>query len=146
MNARLQPVGLGFNALVTGDRRPATDNGAMPYAAAAESRHRMALILFWVTPAMWTVNYLVARTAPGVVQPHVLALCRWVLAGTILCAMARHELVRLAFPRRVYTQSHFDYLIEALDEIYKNRKTITPYRIKKQAPFLRHFTAHFTPA
>ena len=94
MNARLQPVGLGFNALVTGDRRPATDNGAMPYAAAAESRHRMALILFWVTPAMWTVNYLVARTAPGIVQPHVQALGRWLLAGAILCAMARHELVQ----------------------------------------------------
>ncbi len=51
-------------------------------------------MLLWLAPAMWTVNYLVARTAPGVVQPHVLALARWVLAGTILAAIARHELTR----------------------------------------------------
>lgn len=41
---------------------------------------------------MWTVNYLVARMAPGIVQPHVLALGRWALAGLILIAIARHEL------------------------------------------------------
>jgi tryptophanase len=59
---------------------------------------------------------------------------------------ARNELVRLAFPRRVYTQSHFDYLIEVLAQIHKERKKIPPHRILKQAPFLRHFTAHFRPA
>ena len=53
------------------------------------------------------------------------------------------ELVRLAFPRRVYTQSHFDYVIEVLDSVWKERKHIRPVRIVKQAPFLRHFTAHF---
>jgi len=51
-------------------------------------------MLLWAAPAMWTVNYLVARLAPGVVQPHVLALGRWTLAGLILAAIARHELVR----------------------------------------------------
>jgi drug/metabolite transporter (DMT)-like permease len=51
-------------------------------------------MLLWAAPAMWTVNYLVARMAPGVVQPHVLALGRWALAGLILIAIARHELVR----------------------------------------------------
>ncbi len=59
---------------------------------------------------------------------------------------AGNELVRLAFPRRVYTQSHFDYAIETLAGIFKNRKNIPAYRIVKQAPFLRHFTAHFSPA
>lgn len=54
------------------------------------------------------------------------------------------ELVRLAFPRRVYTQSHFDYVIEVLEEVWKNAGNIVPHTISKQAPFLRHFTAHFT--
>lgn len=54
------------------------------------------------------------------------------------------ELVRLAFPRRVYTQSHFDYVIEVLEHIWQHRDAIPPYSIHKQAPFLRHFTAHFT--
>jgi tryptophanase len=56
---------------------------------------------------------------------------------------APHELVRLAFPRRVYTQSHFDYVIESLDLVYRQRDAIRPHRIVKQPPFLRHFTAHF---
>jgi len=59
---------------------------------------------------------------------------------------APHELVRLAFPRRVYTQSHFDYLIETLDVVWRQRASIKAYRITEQAPFLRHFTAHYKPA
>ncbi|HEY8007998.1 MAG TPA: tryptophanase [Methylocella sp.] len=56
---------------------------------------------------------------------------------------APSELIRLAFPRRVYTQSHFDYVIEVLALVWQQRDAIPPYRITKQAPFLRHFTAHF---
>jgi tryptophanase len=56
---------------------------------------------------------------------------------------APRELVRLAFPRRVYTQSHFDYVIEVLDHVWKHRKDIPSHAITQQAPFLRHFTAHF---
>jgi tryptophanase len=66
-------------------------------------------------------------------------------SGTEREIAAARELVRLAFPRRVYTQSHFDYVIEILDAIWQQRDSIPPYRITKQAPFLRHFTAHFTP-
>ncbi|MBW1699506.1 MAG: tryptophanase [Deltaproteobacteria bacterium] len=55
------------------------------------------------------------------------------------------ELVRLAFPRRVYTQSHFDYLIEVIEEVWRNRKDIRGYRITYQPQFLRHFTCHFEP-
>lgn len=55
---------------------------------------------------------------------------------------APRELIRLAFPRRVYTQSHFDYVIEVLDLVWQKRDAILPYKITKQAPFLRHFTAH----
>lgn len=57
-------------------------------------RQRLALTLLWITPAMWSVNYIVARTAPGVVAPHMLALGRWALAGLILAFLARHELWR----------------------------------------------------
>jgi tryptophanase len=63
--------------------------------------------------------------------------------GTEKEIAASRELVRLAFPRRVYTQSHFDYVIEVLDAVWEQRFTIPPHRITKQAPFLRHFTAHF---
>jgi tryptophanase len=59
---------------------------------------------------------------------------------------ASRELVRLAFPRRVYTQSHFDYVIEVLELVWRRRDAIPPHRITKQAPFLRHFTAHFDRA
>jgi len=55
------------------------------------------------------------------------------------------ELVRLAIPRRVYTQSNIDYVIEAILEVSKRRDSIRGYRIIKQAPFLRHFTARFEP-
>ena len=53
------------------------------------------------------------------------------------------ELVRLAFPRRVYTQSHFDYLIEVIKEVWKNKDKIPGYKITYQTKFLRHFTCHF---
>ena len=55
------------------------------------------------------------------------------------------ELVRLAFPRRVYTQSHFDYLVEVLAEVWRNRSTIPGYRITRQSSYLRHFTCWFEP-
>lgn len=55
------------------------------------------------------------------------------------------ELVRLAFPRRVYTQSHFDYLIEVIKEVWNKKEQIPGYRITYQTKFLRHFTCHFEP-
>ncbi len=50
------------------------------------------------------------------------------------------ELVRLAFPRRTYTQSHFDYAAEVIAEVKEKAATIRGVRIVKQPPFLRHFT------
>ena len=55
----------------------------------------------------------------------------------------RLELVRLALPRRVYTQSHTDYVIEAVLEIYKNRDKLKGLEIIEEPPMLRHFTAKF---
>lgn len=53
------------------------------------------------------------------------------------------ELVRLAFPRRVYTQSHFDYILEVIETVWKGRDRIKGYRITYQSKFLRHFTCRF---
>jgi len=53
------------------------------------------------------------------------------------------ELVRLAIPRRVYTQSHFDYIVETLDDVKQNISKVKGYKITYQPKFLRHFTCHF---
>lgn len=53
------------------------------------------------------------------------------------------ELVRLAIPRRVYTQSHIDYVLEIILEVFKNRESLKGYKIIYEAPMLRHFTARF---
>ena len=58
---------------------------------------------------------------------------------------ARHELLRLAIPRRVYTQSHIDYLVEAILEVNEKRGEIRGFEIVEQPQFLRHFTARFRP-
>jgi tryptophanase len=50
------------------------------------------------------------------------------------------ELVPLAFPRRMYTQSHFDYAAEVIDEVKQKAASIRGVRITKQAQYLRHFT------
>ena len=55
------------------------------------------------------------------------------------------ELVRMAIPRRVYTQSHIDYLIEVIIEVYKNRDRLKGYQFTYEAPMLRHFKARFKP-
>jgi len=55
------------------------------------------------------------------------------------------ELVRLAIPRRVYTQSHIDYVSEVVIEVFKNRAKMKGYKIVYEAPMLRHFTARFEP-
>ncbi len=55
------------------------------------------------------------------------------------------ELVRLAIPRRVYTQSHMEYVAETFEEVMRQREKVRGYRIVKEPKFLRHFTAHFEP-
>jgi tryptophanase len=59
--------------------------------------------------------------------------------------LANMDLVRLAIPRRVYTQSHVDYLAEVVLATYTRRDTIQGLTLTYQAPLLRHFTAHFQP-
>ena len=58
---------------------------------------------------------------------------------------ARHELLRLAIPRRVYTQSHIDYVVEAILEVNAHKQEIRGMEIVEAPPFLRHFSARFRP-
>ncbi|HXY49156.1 MAG TPA: tryptophanase [Terriglobales bacterium] len=71
---------------------------------------------------------------------------RSVEIGTLMFgAAAKMDLVRLAIPRRVYTQSHIDYVIEVILEVWRNRERVQGLRLDYEAPFLRHFTAHLEP-
>lgn len=56
---------------------------------------------------------------------------------------ARWDLVRLAIPRRVYTQSHMDYVLEAIGQVWERRENIRGMKITEAPDFLRHFTARF---
>ena len=67
---------------------------------------------------------------------------RSVEIGSLMFAdSARHELLRLAIPRRVYTQSHIDYVVEAILEVNAKKESIRGMEIVEAPPFLRHFSA-----
>jgi tryptophanase len=71
---------------------------------------------------------------------------RSVEIGTLMFgASAKMDLVRLAIPRRVYTQSHIDYVVEIILEVWKKREQIHGMKLSYEAPFLRHFTAKLEP-
>jgi tryptophanase len=86
---------------------------------------------------------------PGValaVELYLAGGIRSVEIGTLMFgAAAKMDLVRLAIPRRVYTQSHIDYVVEVILEVWKNRNSIVGLNLLYQAPFLRHFTAQLRP-
>jgi tryptophanase len=71
---------------------------------------------------------------------------RSVEIGTLMFgAAAKMDLVRLAIPRRVYTQSHIDYVVEVILEVFARRDKIGGLKLSYEAPFLRHFTARLEP-
>ena len=86
---------------------------------------------------------------PGVSLANALYLeagIRSIEIGTLM--FARHatmDLVRLAIPRRVYTQSHIDYVIEAILRLWEKREQFRGLKLTYEAPFLRHFTARLEP-
>jgi drug/metabolite transporter (DMT)-like permease len=61
---------------------------------------RLAGVLLWVVPALWSSNYLIARLANGVIAPHALALGRWSLALALMLPFVAHELLRDGMPWR----------------------------------------------
>jgi len=67
------------------------------------------------------------------------------IGSVMFGAAARHELLRLAIPRRVYTQSHIDYVVEAILEVNDRKREIRGMEIVEEPPFLRHFSARFRP-
>jgi tyrosine phenol-lyase len=87
---------------------------------------------------------------PGVALANELYLegsIRSVEIGTLMFGEnAAMDLVRLAIPRRVYTQSHIEYVVEVILDVWRRREKIPGYEIVHQAPFLRHFTARLKPA
>jgi tyrosine phenol-lyase len=87
---------------------------------------------------------------PGVALASELYLeggIRSVEIGTLMFgAAAKMDLVRLAIPRRVYTQSHIDYVVEVILQVWKKRENIQGLKLAYEAPFLRHFTAKLEPA
>jgi tyrosine phenol-lyase len=71
---------------------------------------------------------------------------RSVEIGTLMFAEhATMDLVRLAIPRRVYTQSHIEYVVEVILDVWRRRNEIRGYELVHHAPFLRHFTARLKP-
>lgn len=84
---------------------------------------------------------------------YLLGGIRGVEIGTVMFGLqpdgreqpAPMDLVRLAFPRRVYTQSHVDYLAEVILAVFAQREQLSGYRVVWQSPALRHFTVRLEP-
>jgi tyrosine phenol-lyase len=87
---------------------------------------------------------------PGVALANELYLeggIRSVEIGTLMFGEhAKMDLVRLAIPRRAYTQSHIEYVVEVILDVWRRREHIRGYEITQQAKFLRHFSARLKPA
>ena len=73
-----------------------------------DPRQRLALGALWLIPALWSANYIIARKAPGVVEPYTLAFCRWAMAGLFLAVVARGELWR---ERRALAPVAYRYVV-----------------------------------
>jgi tyrosine phenol-lyase len=86
---------------------------------------------------------------PGVALSNELYLeggIRSVEIGTLMFGEhAKMDLVRLAIPRRAYTQSHIEYVVEVILDVWRKREHIRGYQITEQAKFLRHFSAKLKP-
>jgi tryptophanase len=93
------------------------------------------------------VSHIPLEQFPGVALANELYLeggIRSVEIGTLMFGKAaKMDLVRLAIPRRTYTQSHIDYVIEVILEVWRKRNEIRGLKIAYEPPFLRHFTAKF---
>ena len=95
------------------------------------------------------LSHIPVEQFPGVALAAELYLeggIRSVEIGSLMFGKAAQmELVRLAIPRRVYTQSHIDYVVEVILRVWEQRSQVRGMRLTYEAPFLRHFTAHLEP-
>jgi tryptophanase len=93
--------------------------------------------------------HVAAAELPAVALANALYVAggvRGVEIGTLMFGEhAYMDLVRLAIPRRVYTQSHIDYVVEVVLSVWAERDSLRGLRIVEEAPFLRHFTAKLEP-
>lgn len=94
-------------------------------------------------PAQRLVSELYLEGGVRAVEIGTVMFGKWDEKGTL--TPPDMDLVRLTIPRRVYTQSHIDYVIEVIEEVHKKREGIRGLRITHRPPFLQHFTAHFEP-
>ena len=69
-------------------------------SAAGTASARLAHVLMWLVPALWSSNYIIARLADGVIAPHLLALGRWTLAALLMLPFTARALVRNGAPWR----------------------------------------------
>jgi tryptophanase len=130
----------------------------------AEKLHRLGIPI--MRPAGGHAVYIDARAfyphIPQEEYPGQALACALYLKGGIRCCEigsvmfgkydasgklipAAMELVRLAIPRRVYTQSHMDYVAETFSHLLADRDNVAGFSITSEPPFLRHFTARFAP-
>ncbi len=108
----------------------ATGEGELPYASLTHPRgDRAEVYLHGGLRAIEIGSVMFGKTDPD--------------TGKMIPAPL--ELVRLAIPRRVYTQSHIDYSAEVINEVYAKRHELKGVEMTYAAPFLRHFTARFEP-
>lgn len=94
---------------------PATPSSSSTWAPSFVSpsrRQQWAFALIFVTPALWTVNYVVARSAAPTVAPHMLAFWRWLLAGLLLGTMSWREIA--ARPDALRREWHQFFILGAL--------------------------------
>ncbi len=121
-------------------------------------------------PLIWPIGGHAVYIDAGSLYPHIPSekypgqslVCELYIKGGIRCVEigsvmfgkydetgklipAPQELVRLALPRRVYTQSHIEYVLEVFEKLMESRDSAKGYRIVKETRFLRHFTAEFEP-
>lgn len=86
---------------------------------------------------------------PGISLVNALYLAggvRGVEIGSLMFSGARHELVRLAVPRRTYTQAHVDYVVEVAQRVVAHADQLPAMRVVHAPPFLRHFSARLAPS
>jgi tryptophanase len=137
------PTYLGYRAAITRYMAAGLDRLGVPYVR-PEGLHAIYVDAGKFLP------HLQAEQFPG----HALAVELFRVAGVRTCEIGTllrgsghgaPELLRLAIPRRVYTQSHMDYVLEAFEEIARTKSEIPGYRIVEEPPTLRHFTARLQP-